>query len=217
MSASQVPTPQNDADSHAGKTPLAEAKPGSRHEKLDLPNDFGASVQNTVEVAYASHAALNQDPGRRQEHAGDDGGGARQSGAGSANGSAGTGSGGDLDPTFIGLDGRGGLAADIPDRKERADSIHAARQIDRPLPHGTPAKGENQDPNRVGISDDLPRGSVVDIDADTEADGESRGAGANSLRMTANDDPYADATAGEVSVGESDPNDASSSSSGPDA
>ena len=187
---------------------LADAKPGSRHENLNLPHDFGAKNNDTVEVQYASHAALNQDPGRVQVRSNDERDGTRQAGAGSPQGGAGSGSGGDIDPDVVGIGGIG-LAASIPDRKERADSIRNARQV--PLSH--PAKGENQDMNDVGISDQIPRGGTVTYDRDTTADGESRDAGADALRTTDADDPYADAAVGEVSGGESDENDSSSSSS----
>lgn len=191
---------------------MSDAKPGSG-EKLDLPHDFGAPVDDTTEVQYASRAALNQDPGRTQVRSNDERGGTRQAGAGTAGGGAGAGSGGDLDTDVVGF-GRG-LAASIPDRKERADSIRDARSA--PASRSKPAKGENQDRNRVGISDDIPRGGTVLVDRDSEADGEPREAQSNSVRTTDPTDPYVDAAQGEITTGDIDTDDASSTSSPPDA
>lgn len=87
--------------------------------------------------------------------------GLRESGVGHAPGSPGTGSGGDLDPDFIGLDGKGGLSASPasgrttgPDITEGGSAAFAS---------GPPSKGENElRAGTHGAPSQVVRGSTVD-------------------------------------------------------
>lgn len=87
--------------------------------------------------------------------------GLRESGVGHVPGAPGTGSGGDLDPDFIGLDGKGGLSASPasgrttgPDITEGGSAAFAS---------GPPAQGENELPTGThGAPSEIVRGSTVD-------------------------------------------------------
>ena len=189
----------------AGGKNLMDLKPGSEPSHANLPHDFGANVQDTTERDYASHAARSQDPGREQTRSSDERGGRRDAGVGVNATNAGAGSGGDLDTSEIGLDGRG-LAEHIPDQAERdrdgpdrTDGLTSAKKNDHIEP--------------LNANDDVVRGGTVTYERDTDAAGSTRDEGADALNTTANDDPYQDAAVGEISRGESaGPADSSSSS-----
>jgi hypothetical protein len=197
-------------------SPLDTIKPGSESKHVELPHDFGARPDHTAEALYASQAALNQDKGRGQTRSNDETGGVRQAGAGTRGQASGAGSGGDLDTDVIGLGGRG-LAANIPTSDERvADGPDRIDGVDvSKAASGKPAAGENQSTDEVGVSNDIPRGGTVTYERDDEND-EIDVEGADAIRTTDPNDPFADAAAGEVSRGESaGPSDASSSSGRP--
>ena len=209
MSASTPPHPQVPAP---GSKSLADAKPGSEPTKLNLPHDFGARADDTVERQYASQAALNQDPGRLQSRSNDETGGMRQAGAGTTGHGPGAGSGGDIDPDIIGV-GTGGrtIAASFPDKRERdADGPDRTGGSADVFASGKPANRDNQDRRNLTANDDVPRGGTVTYQHDS-ADMDA--GGADSIRTTDAEDPFEDAAAGEISRGESvGPADSSSSS-----
>lgn len=210
MSASNPPRPQKP---EPGAKSLIDSKPGSEPTKMNLPHDFGARADDATERAYASQSALNQDPGRIQTRSNDESGGNRQAGVGSSGQGAGAGSGGDIDPDIIGLGTGRSIAANIPDKTEQnADGPDRTGGSASAFASGKPAKRENQDRTHLTALDDVPRGGTVTYDRDREP-GTLDAEGADALRTTSNDDPYADAAAGEVSRGESaGPDDSSSSS-----
>ncbi|HXE54401.1 MAG TPA: hypothetical protein VN541_15370 [Tepidisphaeraceae bacterium] len=87
--------------------------------------------------------------------------GVRTSGVGHAPGTAGAGSDGELDPDVIGLDGRGGVAADpTPDRRRGPDDTQGGSA---PFASGPPARGQNELPAGThGAPPEIVHGSTVD-------------------------------------------------------
>lgn len=87
--------------------------------------------------------------------------GVRDSGVGHAPGTPGAGSGGDLDPDFIGLDGKGGLAASPASGRTQGPDITEGGSA--PFASGPPARGENELPAGThGAPPQIVRGSTVD-------------------------------------------------------
>lgn len=87
--------------------------------------------------------------------------GVRDAGVGHAPGGPGAGSGGDLDPDFIGLDGKGGVANDpTPGRTDGPDMTDGHSDA---FASGPPAKGENELPAGThGAAPTTIKGSVND-------------------------------------------------------
>lgn len=101
--------------------------------------------------------------------------GVRESGVGHAPGRAGTGSGGDLDPDFIGLDGKGGLSASPASGRTTGPDITDGRDA---FASGGPSQGENQIPRDThGAPSEIVRGSTVDRSGDEATTGEVGGQG----------------------------------------
>ena len=211
MSATTPPRPQKP---EPGSKSLADSKPGSEPAKMNLPHDFGARANDSVERQYASQSVLNQDPGRLQSRSNDETGGMRQAGAGTTGHGPGAGSGGDIDPDIVGV-GTGGrtIAASFPDKDERdAEGPDRTGGSASAFASGKPAKGENQDRQHLTANDNVPRGGTVTYEHDAEPNALDAG-GADSVRTTDAQDPFEDAAAGEISKGESvGPADSSSSS-----
>ena len=89
-------------------------------------------------------------------------GGVRDDGVGHAPGLPGAGSGGDLDPDFIGLDGKGGIAADPAERRTEGADITDSTNSDA-FASGPHARGDNQLPAGThGAPPEIVRGSTVD-------------------------------------------------------
>jgi hypothetical protein len=85
----------------------------------------------------------------------------RTSGVGHAPGPDGTGSGGDLDPDFIGLDKNGGVAQTGPD--ERTTGPDMTDGANDPFAAGQPSAGENQiAPGAHGAASEFVTGSTID-------------------------------------------------------
>jgi hypothetical protein len=85
----------------------------------------------------------------------------RDSGVGHAPGNPGTGSGGDLDPDFIGLDGKGGLSARPASGRTQGPDITEGGSA--PFASGPPARGDNELPAGThGAPPQIVRGSTVD-------------------------------------------------------
>ena len=188
----------------AGGKNLMDLKPGSEPAHANLPQDFGADVNDTTERDYASHGVLNQDPGREHVRSNDERDGRRDAGVGVNATNAGAGSAGDLDVTESGLDGRS-LAENMPDAAERdAAGSETDARFGRP-------RAQNVEP--LNAKDEVPRGGVVSADRDSVADGRPFEEGADAVNTADRGDPYFDASVGEVSRGESaGPADSSSSS-----
>ncbi|HEY2588936.1 MAG TPA: hypothetical protein VGI81_24545 [Tepidisphaeraceae bacterium] len=87
--------------------------------------------------------------------------GVRDSGVGHAPGGPGAGSGGDLDPDFIGLDGKGGVAARPASGRIQGPDITEGGSA--PFASGPPARGENELPAGThGGPPEIVIGSTVD-------------------------------------------------------
>jgi hypothetical protein len=136
-------------------------------------------------------------------------GGVRVAGVGHAPGKPGTGSGGDLDPDFVGLDGKGGLAATPPSGRTRGEDITEGGS--GAFASGPPARGENELPAGThGAPSEIVHGSTVDRtggDASTTGSGggaDSASGASGSQRRS--QDAQDDAAAGEISSGEASGN-----------
>jgi hypothetical protein len=103
--------------------------------------------------------------------------GLRDSGVGHTPGAPGTGSGGDLDPDFIGLDGKGGLSASPASGRTSGPDITEGGSA--PFASGPPAEGENElRPGTHGAPSEVVRGSTVDrTGGDASTTGSSSGEG----------------------------------------
>lgn len=85
----------------------------------------------------------------------------RTSGVGYPPGPDGAGSGGDLDPDFIGLDKKGGIANDPSERRTTGPDITTGHSD--ALASGPPARGENELPAGThGAAPEIVRGSTTD-------------------------------------------------------
>lgn len=87
--------------------------------------------------------------------------GNRVTGVGYPPGAPGSGSGGDLDPDFIGLDGKGGVANDVDERRTCGPDITEGGSA--PFASGAPAEGKNElRPGAHGAAQQIVGGSTVD-------------------------------------------------------
>jgi hypothetical protein len=129
--------------------------------------------------------------------------GTRTSGVGHAPGAAGTGSGGDLDPDFIGLDGKGGIATSPGERKTQGPDMTDGQSD--PFASGPPSKGENQlPPGTHGAPSQVVRGSTVDHSGgDATTTGSGMGSDSTESAASFSDRDIPDnAAAGEITGGE---------------
>lgn len=126
--------------------------------------------------------------------------GTRTSGVGHAPGKPGTGSGGDLDPSFIGLDRMGGIAAaPASGRTEGADITAGGSSA---FASGPPAKGENQTQRGAhGAVHEKQRGSTVDRTGG-DASTTGWGGGSDSTAGAPQSNNIDDAAAGEITSDE---------------
>lgn len=119
------------------------AKVGSSREadrKVGGHLDFGVPASKATAPVNEGGRAKGPEQGTGPMRSGDEG--VRDSGVGHAPGQPGTGSGGDLDPDFIGFDGSG-MAAAPPDRTEGPDMTEGGSGA---FASGPPARGENEQP-----------------------------------------------------------------------
>lgn len=120
--------------------------------------------------------------------------GVRIDGVGAPTGPAGAGSGGDLDPDFIGLDKMGGMANDPPDRTTGPDMT--SRGGSAPFASGSPAEGKgNLPPGHVG-GDKRVRGSTTNGDIDASQGAGSTSGGEEELRDIYDEDDTIDPLSG---------------------
>jgi hypothetical protein len=128
--------------------------------------------------------------------------GVRESGVGYPPGGAGSGSGGDLDPDFIGLDGKGGLSASPASGRTTGPDITDGRDA---FASGGPSRGENQLPAGThGAPSQVVRGSTVDRsggDASTTGAGMDSDSTESAASLSDRDVPD-NAAAGEISSDE---------------
>lgn len=129
--------------------------------------------------------------------------GVRVTGVGHAPHKPGTGSGGDLDPDFIGLDKKGGVAASPGERKTDGPDMTDGRSDT--FASGPPARGENQlPPGTHGAPSQVVRGSTIDRsggDASTTGSGMGSDSTSSSASFSDRDVPD-NAAAGEISSDE---------------
>jgi hypothetical protein len=169
------------------RTTLENNKPGSEVVHVDRPHDFGVPPAHTSEVKYASNAALNQDKGRLQTRSNDERDGRRDVGVGVNSGGTGAGSGGDIDTDIVGV-GTGGIGiSQAPVRKHDELQQHLATGK---VAHDRPVADEFK---RQQLAEGATSDAVSEIDDQ----------GADAIRTGADNDPFQDATAGEISSDES--------------
>lgn len=172
------------------RSPLDDIKPGSEARHVQLPHDFGAKVGDSADVEYASRAAQNQDPGRKQVRSNDERGGRRDVGVGIEGGGAGAGSGGDIDLDIVGVGTHG---SGVSQSGADGDPSRAAnRESSRATARSKPA---NTTPNQAVV---LPAAS-----RNQSAEDELNAVGADAIRTDAGDDPFKDATLGEITSDDS--------------
>ena len=144
--------------------------------------DFGIPASEVTAPLPDGGIEKGPEPGTGHMRSGAQG--TRTSGVGHAPGSPGAGSGGDLDTDFIGLDGKGGIAArpasgrtQGPDITEGGSGAFAS---------GPPAKGENELPaGTQGIAPEIVRGSTIDRSG---GDAATTGMGGGADAATTSDD-----------------------------
>ncbi len=114
--------------------------------------DFGIPEQDAIQpdtrAATANRTRLDVPP-----RSGEDGD--RTSGVGGSEAGPGSSSGGDLDPEFVGLDGKGGLAQSVPTRVTGGPASSTGTSAE--FASGPPARGDNPRRDRENI-----QGSTVD-------------------------------------------------------
>ena len=174
-----------------------DLKPGSSVDDahhIGGKGDFGVPESNRVERAYASRTTLDADHGRAQPWSRETLG-RRESGAMSHNNGPGSGSGGDLDTSVLGLDGSG-LAQNIdPHPRHTAADTDGSRD---PAASGKPARGANQTHvGEVATPHPLPPGSVA-MSADDRTDAPSGSDAVSHPDAGEIDDSFR----GEISAGE---------------
>ena len=130
--------------------------------------DFGIPAKKASPDEPDGGRAKGPEQGTGPMRSGDRG--VRTSGVGHAPGRAGAGSGGDLDTDFIGLDGKGGVAAAPASGRTRGPDITEGGSA--PFASGAPAEGKNQKPERKIV-----KGSTVDRSG---GDASTTGAGGGS-------------------------------------
>lgn len=111
--------------------------------------DFGIPARTANSLTDPYGRAKGPEQGTGPMRSGEEG--RRTTGVGSSGGSDGSGSGGDLDPDIIGLDGRGGLSSRPPDR--RADGADMTVGKTDPFASGGPATGKPAPPLPHTIGD----------------------------------------------------------------
>jgi hypothetical protein len=188
------------------KRPQKQQKQPKRHHHVGKVGDDPETLKNvgglgdfgipaSDPVARAHDGDIEGRPaGSAPGYSGDKG--ARTTGVGSLGGPPGRDSGGDLDPDFIGLDGRGGLAAKPP-REDEVTDANATDGSSDTFASGPPAQGHNAiKPNTHGAAPAV-HGDTTDHSGE-DASTVSPGA-AGSVKPTRGDDPGAE---GEVTLDE---------------
>lgn len=162
------------------------SRPGSEPASVNRPHDFGVPPDKAAEVRYASHATLDQDPGRRQVRSNDERDGRRDVGVGVDSSGVGAGSGGDIDPDIVGVGTGGSGIAQTPPSRNAPASMTQARERSRP----------NARPR------DEQAGSLTNNESGLQDDQDVAPTGADAIRTVAGDS-FDDANAGEISADES--------------
>ena len=166
--------------------------------------DFGIPAAQAVAPQPIGGRDKGPEQGTGPMRSGDSGN--RATGVGHAPGSPGAGSGGDLDPDFIGLDGKGGVSAVPASGRTKGPDITEGGS--GAFASGPPARGENEGlRGRHGAPSEIVRGSTVDRSG---GDASTTGSGGGSDSANGQFDPadpeaesaIDDATAGEISSGE---------------
>ena len=145
----QVPRGKGDK---VGSDPMADREVGGEL-------DFGFPAAKVNAPLPDAGREKGPEPGTGPMRSGEDGN--RVYGVAHPPGPPGTGSGGDLDPDIIGLDGRGGVAEDVDEHRTTGPDI-----IESETPAsatGQRAQGKNRiGPGAHGASPEVVRGSTVD-------------------------------------------------------
>jgi hypothetical protein len=163
--------PQRKSPKTASKQHHSTGKVGSdRQAEKEFGGelDFGIPAKKASPCEPEGGRAKGPEPGTGPMRSDDRG--VRTNGVGHAPGRDGDGSGGDLDPDFIGLDGRGGIANTPPSHRTTGPDITEGGSA--PFASGPPAAGKNQKPRRTRV-----RGSTVDrTGGDASTTGQGGGA-----------------------------------------
>lgn len=127
------------------QTDLTKLKPGSSvtdAKKVSGEGDFGAPADDVNARTYTSENTRRSDPGGAQISSSEEHRGERTAGVSSNDAGPGSGSGGDIDTSFVGVAGGSGLADDII--KEHQDGLDDSVGTSAEFASGGPARGENQ-------------------------------------------------------------------------
>lgn len=116
---------------------------GAAADEVGGPLDFGVPASEAKRPVEEGGRAKGPEQGTGPTRSGARG--VRTVGVGAPVGPEGSGSGGDLDPDVIGLDGRGGVALDPTEHRTRGPDITTAGGS-KPFASGNPAKGQNELP-----------------------------------------------------------------------
>jgi hypothetical protein len=166
-------TPKQSGGGKVGSDPAADHAFGGEL-------DFGYPADRVKAPLPDGGREKGPEQGTGPMRSGEDGN--RVNGVGYPPGPPGAGSGGDLDPDFIGLDGKGGVANDVDDRRTCGPDI-TTEGGGAPFGSGAPAAGRNKlRPGTHGAAPEIVRGSTVDRSGgDTATTGTDTGeAGAQS-------------------------------------
>jgi hypothetical protein len=160
--------------------------------------DFGIPARKAVSTEPEGGRAKGPEQGTGPMRSGDRG--VRTSGVGHAPGKPGTGSGGDLDTDFIGLDGKGGLSSAPASGRTSGPDITAGGSA--PFASGPPAKGENEHlAHNHGASPSITRGTTVNRDGG-DATTTGFGGGADSALANDTQPQIDDPAVGEITLDE---------------
>lgn len=173
----------------------------SADREIGGKGDFGIPADRVKDALPIGGRDKGPEPGTGYERSGASG--VRDSGVGHAPGGPGAGSGGDLDPDFIGLDGKGGLSATPAERK--VDGPDMTDGHSDAFASGPRSAGENQlRAGTHGAPSQIVRGSTVDRsggDASTTGSGMGSDSTESAASLSDHDIPD-NAAAGEISSDE---------------
>jgi hypothetical protein len=185
------------ADKTAGKVGSDRAA----DREIGGKGDFGIPANRVKAPLPTGGREKGPEPGTGYERSGASG--VRDGGVGHAPGGPGAGSGGDLDPDFIGLDGKGGIAASPAERK--TDGPDMTDGHSDAFASGPPSAGEHQLRSGThGAPSQIVRGSTVDRSGgDASTTGAGMGSDSTGRAASISDQDIPDnAAAGEISSDE---------------
>ena len=187
------------------KKDMASWRPGSEADQaknVKAEGDFGVPAGSgpSRDRDYVSQNTKRSDPGSAMPRSGEDDGGdaARETGAGADAAGPGAGSGGDLDPDFVGVAGGSGIAASPPGTRVGADASDGSSDE---FASGGHAKGLNQrrdEIGRIGGAPQINPGSVIHRADDRSTSPDGEGAASATEGPARGDDSFA----AEISLGE---------------